>query len=167
MQTNQNLSNSRYKEHNYMEAKNKKIKCKVRGCKCKCFYYIPVHGSYDFKCLCKHSYRLHDPVTRKCTKCNKCQKFTSKWSCSCGLKFDQHKTVIETREERARNGGKFGEVDLMLMGNVNAYDDENVQLYYQDKLNERQPKALGSKKVKTGWIMKIGYLIDKKNTYLN
>ena len=55
--------------------------------------------------------------------------------------------MIETRQERAQNGGKFGEVDLMLMGNVNAYDDENVQLYYQDKQKER--KAIGSKESKT------------------
>lgn len=25
-------------------------------------------GSYDFKCLCKHSYKDHDPLTKKCKK---------------------------------------------------------------------------------------------------
>ena len=131
-----------------MNAKNKKIRCKARGCKCRCFEYIPVHGSYDFKCLCKHSYRLHDPKTKKCSKCTKCTGFTSKWSCSCGLKYDQHRTVIETREERAKNGGSFGEVDRMLLGEVDQYSDQNVVDYLTDKQKQANPLGhLGMKKV--------------------
>lgn len=121
------------------------IKCKEIGCKCRLFDYIPVHGSYDFKCLCKHSYRDHDVKTRKCLKCKNCTKFGSKWSCSCGLKYDEHKTVIETREERAQNGGSFGEVDLMLMGEVNQYGDKNVQLYQEDKMMMMKKKKAPSK----------------------
>ena len=116
-----------------MNAKGKKIRCKVPGCKCRKYEYIPAHGSYDFKCLCKHSYRLHNIKTRKCNKCTKCTGFTSKWSCSCDLKYDQHKTVVETRQERAENGGTFGEVDRMLLGEVQQYSDKNVVDYYNDK----------------------------------
>ena len=123
-----------------MNPKGKRIPCKARGCKCRRYEYIPVHGSYDFKCLCKHSYRIHNVKTRKCTKCTKCTGFSSKWSCSCNLKYDQHKTVVETRQERAQNGGSFGEVDLMLMGEVNQYGDKNVVDYYEDKKKKNQKR---------------------------
>lgn len=60
------------KDHEYyLNPKNKDTKnvfCKVKGCSCQCFYYIPTHGSYDFKCLCKHSFKEHDPVTKKCKR---------------------------------------------------------------------------------------------------
>jgi len=49
----------RYKEHNYLKPENKIIKCEVNKCACKHFYYVPIHGSQDFRCLCKHSYRDH------------------------------------------------------------------------------------------------------------
>lgn len=126
-----------YKEHDYLNAKGKRIPCKAPGCRCRKYEYIPVHGSYDFKCLCKHSYRIHNVKTRKCNKCTKCQGFTSKWSCSCNLKYDQHKTVVETREERAKNGGSFGEVDRMLLGEVEQYNDKNVVEFYGDKQKKR------------------------------
>jgi hypothetical protein len=59
----------RFKEHEFLNPKDKtKIHCKVPKCSCPCYYYIPAYGSYDFKCLCKHSYKLHDPVTKKCSK---------------------------------------------------------------------------------------------------
>lgn len=74
-----------------------------------------MHGSYDFKCLCKHSYRQHDVRTKKCIKCNiDCDGFSSKWSCSCGLKYAQHTTVIETRADRIANGMPMSEVEQLL-----------------------------------------------------
>lgn len=61
-----------------------------------------VDGSADFKCLCKHSYREHDPITKKCTKgqCGCNVRFASTWSCSCGYKFTEHNTVFETVKTR-------------------------------------------------------------------
>ena len=65
-------------------------------------------GSHDFKCLCKHSYRDHDPRTRKCKKpgCKKCPRggFASKWSCGCGHLYEDHRLVFETRAERIAKG---------------------------------------------------------------
>ena len=58
----------RYKEHEYLNPKNKKVICKRNKCSCPCFNHVPVFGSNDFKCLCKHSYTEHDPITKKCTK---------------------------------------------------------------------------------------------------
>lgn len=90
------------------------VKCKNPKCKCQRFEYIPVHGSYDFKCLCKHSYRDHNCKNKSCTKCA-CSCFDSTWSCSCGLKYNQHKTIIETYEERLASGKPMGEVARILM----------------------------------------------------
>ena len=75
---------------------------------------MPVQGSYDIKCLCKHSYRDHNVKTKKCLKCKKCKCFTSRWSCSCTLKYDQHKTIIETRKEKDANEGSFGDLNNMI-----------------------------------------------------
>lgn len=90
------------------------VKCKAQKCACRCYEYIPAHGSYDFKCLCKHSYRDHGNKTKKCKKCP-CKCFDSKWSCSCGLKYGEHETIIETWTERVENGRPIGEVAQMLM----------------------------------------------------
>lgn len=58
----------RFKDHEYLEPKDKtKVHCKVPKCNCKCYLYIPTYGSYDFKCLCKHSYREHDNNKHTCT----------------------------------------------------------------------------------------------------
>ena len=96
--------NHRYKYHDYNNVNNiKKIKCKK--CPCKCYDHIPCYGANDVKCLCHHSYRVHDLFFRNCKKRNcKCQKFNSKFTCNCGEGYDTHKTYIYTREERIKNG---------------------------------------------------------------
>ena len=43
-----------YKNHDFIQGG--KVKCKTLGCKCPDYYYIPIYGSQDFKCTCKHSY---------------------------------------------------------------------------------------------------------------
>lgn len=95
----------RFKMHNFDNVKTKKVDCKDKLCKCKLFEYVPVHGSNDVKCLCKHSYSLHDNITRKCTKPGcKCIEFGSKFTCNCSYPFDEHMTIIESREERISRG---------------------------------------------------------------
>lgn len=94
----------RYKQHNFDNVKTKKVTCKVAKCKCPLYDYIPVYGSNDVKCLCKHSYSLHDNVTRKCGKCTQCNHFGSKFTCNCGYGYDDHQTTIESREERIAHG---------------------------------------------------------------
>ena len=44
--------------------------------------------------------------TRKCTRenCKNCTGFKSAWTCSCGSKYIDHVTVIETYEERKKRG---------------------------------------------------------------
>jgi hypothetical protein len=53
--------------------------------------------------------------------------------------------VVETREERAKNGGSFGEVDRMLLGEVSQYGDKNVVDYYNDKQKPNPMGHLGMK----------------------
>lgn len=48
-----------YKNHDFLEGANGKVKCKYSGCKCADFNYLPIYGSQDFKCTCKHSYQNH------------------------------------------------------------------------------------------------------------
>lgn len=111
----------RFKDHEFVNPKNKKVHCKVAKCTCPCFFYIPTYGSYDFKCLCKHSYRLHDPVTKRCKegKCGCNQRFQSTWTCSCGAKFPDHETIFETREERVKQGKQVSDM-LRLNDELNA-----------------------------------------------
>lgn len=51
------------------EEANIQVKCKVPGCRCAHYTFIPVQGSADLRCRCKHSYRDHNPTTRQCLKC--------------------------------------------------------------------------------------------------
>ena len=108
----------RFKMHNFDNVKTKKVDCKDNKCKCKLFEYIPVHGSNDIKCLCKHSYTLHDNLKRNCTKpgCT-CSSFGSKMTCNCTNPFDDHMTLIETKEERQSRGKS---VDPAWLSNMTA-----------------------------------------------
>ena len=96
----------RFKQHNFDNVETKKVDCKDKQCKCKLFDYIPVFGSQDFKCYtCKHSCHEHDPVTKKCKRAGcKCSCFYSRHACSCGMGYDVHQTVFETRAEREAQG---------------------------------------------------------------
>ena len=67
---------------------------------------MPVHGSMDIKCSCHHSYEDHDPVSKKCLKCKACPKFSSNYTCDCGMPYDLHYTQFETRKERMKLGKK-------------------------------------------------------------
>ncbi|KRX05369.1 hypothetical protein PPERSA_00670 [Pseudocohnilembus persalinus] len=111
----------RYKEHDYVSPQGKMIKCKMNGCKCKCFSYIPLFGSQDMKCVCKHSYSQHDPNSKKC-KCGGCQYFTSTWSCQCGQKLNQHETVMETKQEREMTGKPVND-NPMSIGGISKFGD--------------------------------------------
>jgi Protein FAM221A/B len=112
----------RYKEHNTLLNSKSKVQGSCKGCKCPSFNYIPIYGSQDLKCGCKHSYLDHDKVSKKCQKC-KCLGFTCSWSCTCGYKYIEHTTVFETREERIKKGKVIdelgGNVPLNMGGVVN------------------------------------------------
>lgn len=153
----------RYKEHNYLEHKTRKISCKNSNCKCTLFNYIPIYGSQDFKCTCKHSYLDHNPSSKKCLKC-KCFGFMSSWACSCGEKYSTHLTSFETREERIKKGKRVDDVSdamPMSMGGITNFaslaDGADRFEYNIDKKNNE--KAIGYKQT--------GMLTDGSNKIKN
>lgn len=49
--------------------------------------------------------------------------FDSSWSCSCQLKFGEHKLVVETREERESQGRFVSEAEGIMRGNLQNFMD--------------------------------------------
>ena len=155
----------RYKNHHFDNVKTKKINCKDPKCKCPLFNYIPVYGSNDVKCLCKHSYSLHNPVSKKCGKCNTCTYFGSKFTCNCTEPFDDHVTVIEIREERVK-AGKI--VDPLWMGNnmnaaiggLNSFTGMVNDKYMQQYQNLLSGEAMEGNMLSE---LKKNYLMDDNN----
>ena len=94
--------------HDYLDTTSTgKVKCKQAGCKCSNYSYIPIHGSQDFKCGCKHSYMSHDVLKKSCKECN-CKTFNAHWSCTCGFKYPDHKTVHQGKEKKEEKGETVG-----------------------------------------------------------
>ena len=113
----------RLKDHKPVNPTSRAIACAEKKCLCKHFYYVPIHGSLDFKCLCKHSYRDHTSNSRDCVKCP-CNLFKSTWSCSCNMKFPEHKLVVETREEWLAEGRFVSEIEGMINeGRLESFTD--------------------------------------------
>ena len=135
----------RYRNHNFDNVTNKKVNCK--NCKCKLFNYIPVHGSLDIKCSCHHSYECHDPVTKKCLKCSNCPKFSSNYTCDCGMPYDKHFTLIETRKERMEKGKSVDDGNNLVggIGGLTSFSSmagANYKEYYKDLLEGNEMKGL-------------------------
>lgn len=144
--------NHRYKYHDFDSVKDKKVKCKDKKCKCKLYDYVPVYGANDVKCLCHHSYREHELTgVRKCKRPNcKCTNFGSKFTCNCGMGYDKHKTVIQTREERQAMGkpvepGWFGGSLMAGAGGLNNFGSMMNDVYEGEF--QAAAKAPGEKKV--------------------
>ena len=117
---------------------------------------MPVHGSMDIKCSCHHSYEDHDPVTKKCIKCKVCSKFSSNYTCDCGMPYDMHFTQIETRKERMSKGkavdsgnnmvagiGGVGSFTSMVGGVYNEYYKDLLEGNESGKLPMEQKHYLG------------------------
>jgi len=134
--------NHRQRDHDTLNPidseSGKLVPCKAPGCKCRCFDYIPVHGSGDLKCLCKHSYEDHGVLTKKCRVCKKaCPKFNCKWSCSCGQQLDQHQTVIESG--KGAQGGIKSFMDL-----VDGSERYGARIEEMEEMRVFNPVIIGS-----------------------
>ena len=116
---------------------------------------MPIHGSMDIKCSCHHSYEDHDPVTKKCIKCT-CSKFSSNYTCDCGMPYDLHYTQIETRKERISKGkavdsgnnlvagiGGVGSFTSMVGGVYNDYYKDLLEGNETGKLTMEQKHFIG------------------------
>ena len=165
--------NHRYKYHDYNNTNNnKKIKCKK--CPCKCYEHVPCYGANDVKCLCHHSYREHDLFSRQCKRRNcKCQKFNSKFTCNCGEGYDNHKTVIYTKEERMKNGkpveiGWYGESLINNGGGMHLENyGEMMNNIYDTEFKNMERKYDGKKIMyKNGVPINSNNNIRKNDLYL-
>lgn len=97
----------RYREHSWAEYPEKRrLECKMPGCPCVAFHYVPIRGSGDLKCsTCRQSFRNHDKKTRMCGGSRgRNTRFTSSYSCSCNSTYDRHCTVVQTNTERDKAG---------------------------------------------------------------
>jgi len=83
--------------------------------------YVWSQGPRQIKCGCKHDAQVHDPGRLNCLKCS-CKKFHSSYRCSCGETHDQHKIVVETKEERLAAGKPVGhDVPYIAMGGITGF----------------------------------------------
>jgi len=101
----------RYREHNWADyPETRKLECKMAGCPCAAFHYVPVRGSGDLKCSsCRQSFRDHDKKTKMCSGSKgRSARFTSSYSCSCNSTYDRHATVVQTNAEREEAGKATG-----------------------------------------------------------
>ncbi|KAL0217596.1 hypothetical protein RCL1_008177 [Eukaryota sp. TZLM3-RCL] len=93
-----------YKKH--VHAVDRPTRCKTPGCGCECFSVLPGHGSSYSRCSCKHTADEHDQKgSRRCARptCS-CRGFICTGSCTCGEKYNQHKTMFYTVEQRKAMG---------------------------------------------------------------
>lgn len=93
-----------YREHSWADyPETLELRCKMAGCPCSTFNYMPVRGSGDLKCSsCRRSFEDHDARTRKCKGAR--ASFASSYSCSCNSTYDMHRTVVQTNAEREAAG---------------------------------------------------------------
>lgn len=98
----------RYKQHqtDFDKPVNnyKELKCKVRGCACSGYHYVPKNGNQFLRCHCKHLSNEHGPKNPyACTKCQ-CDTFSTSFRCGCGSLVAEHQLIIENRDERLKRG---------------------------------------------------------------
>ncbi|XP_064603267.1 protein FAM221A-like [Liolophura sinensis] len=108
----------RYKQHKtdfetLGETRPILLPCRVKGCKCVSYHYVPMNGSQPIRCTCKHTSEDHLEVAPfLCKKfpntCMKCKGFYSAFTCGCGEPVYGHSTVVETAAERESRGHPVG-----------------------------------------------------------
>ncbi|KAK3716941.1 hypothetical protein QZH41_014633 [Actinostola sp. cb2023] len=99
------------------------VPCKVSGCKCRNYHYVPKNGSQPIRCQCKHYTDDHSEcLPHRCLKDCKCKTFKSPFTCGCGYPTHAHKTIVETKEERAARGHPIGQdVPYAAMGGITGF----------------------------------------------
>lgn len=100
------------------------LPCKVKGCPCSSFSYVPKNGSQSIRCGCKHvtdDHKAGHPFN--CLKAGcKCTSFKSSYTCNCGEPCYKHETLVETKSEREARGHPVGEdVPYQAMGGITGF----------------------------------------------
>ncbi|XP_033740780.1 protein FAM221A-like [Pecten maximus] len=101
------------------------LPCKVKGCGCVTYHYVPRNGSMALRCTCKHFSDDHSskqPYKCKTGGC-KCAGFKSSYTCGCGEPYNTHQMIVETKEERLARGHPVGQdgVPYQAMGGLTGF----------------------------------------------
>ncbi|KAH3691411.1 protein FAM221A-like [Dreissena polymorpha] len=100
------------------------VPCKIKGCGCKSYHYVPKNGTQPIRCSCKHFADEHSAVRpHKCKNAGcKCSGFLSSYTCGCGQPYDAHTMITETKEERVARGHPVGQdVPYQAMGGLTGF----------------------------------------------
>ncbi|XP_042540965.1 protein FAM221A isoform X1 [Dipodomys spectabilis] len=99
------------------------LPCRVTGCPCRAYLYVPLYGAQPIRCRCKHFADQHSAVPNfGCNKCTKCSEFHSCFTCACGQPAYTHSTVVETMQERLAQGKPVGQdVPYAAMGGLTGF----------------------------------------------
>ncbi|KAL5007673.1 hypothetical protein ScPMuIL_016479 [Solemya velum] len=100
------------------------LPCKVKGCRCNTYHYVPSSGSQPIRCSCKHYTTDHSTtLPYKCKTANcKCGEFRSSFTCGCGEPYYKHYMIVEGREERLARGHPVGQdVPYQAMGGLTGF----------------------------------------------
>ncbi|KAK7116080.1 protein FAM221B-like isoform X2 [Littorina saxatilis] len=115
-------------EHASYNGKSVRVPCKVGGCPCKAYSWIPNRpediGEFWFarrrnfdvtkwraKCKCKHTHDFHDPNSRRCRTAGcGCGHFNSDFLCAaCDRHYELHETFFDTEDSRRQQGLPVGQ----------------------------------------------------------
>ncbi|KAM5272025.1 protein FAM221A isoform 5-T5 [Ctenodactylus gundi] len=99
------------------------LPCRVPGCQCRAYHYVPLNGTQPVRCRCKHFADQHSAVPGfACNVCSKCSGFHSCFTCACGQPAYTHDTVVETKQERLAQGKPVGQdVPYAAMGGLTGF----------------------------------------------
>ncbi|XP_033613130.1 protein FAM221A isoform X2 [Fukomys damarensis] len=99
------------------------LPCRVTGCPCRAYHYVPQNGAQHIRCRCKHFADQHSAAPGfACNTCSKCSGFHSCFTCACGQPAYAHDTVVETKQERLAQGKPVGQdVSYAAMGGLTGF----------------------------------------------
>uniref|UniRef100_A0A1A8JDH6 Protein FAM221A n=1 Tax=Nothobranchius kuhntae TaxID=321403 RepID=A0A1A8JDH6_NOTKU len=99
------------------------LPCRVKGCLCSAFRFVPLVGSSPVRCRCKHQLQDHrEDAAHLCKKCDFCSGFQSPYTCGCGQPCYAHQTLVETKQEREARGQPAGkDVPYAAMGGLTGF----------------------------------------------
>ncbi|XP_001198541.2 protein FAM221A [Strongylocentrotus purpuratus] len=100
------------------------LPCRVKGCKCVSYNYVPQNGSQPIRCRCKHYSDDHtEDQHHGCRKSGcQCVAFKSSYTCSCSQPTYAHETIVETKDERKARGHPVGhDVPYAAMGGLTGF----------------------------------------------
>ncbi|XP_027892570.1 protein FAM221A isoform X2 [Xiphophorus couchianus] len=107
------------------------IDCKQVGPETQCFceHRYKQHqtefepGGVMVRCKCKHLPQDHSEAAgHMCKKCKVCSGFHSPYTCGCGRPSFEHRTLVETKQERLARGQPVGkDVPYAAMGGLTGF----------------------------------------------